>query len=607
MLKRKIILAVSLVSLLEAQNLKTTISETLSTNPIVQERLKNYNATKEDVEIANADYYPKVDLSLGFGKEKGTTAQDVDFDFSVYQNSLSATLNVFKGFETQSRVAQQKNRSASAAYSYVEKVNDTSYKVVNAYLQVMKNVELLKNQQDNININTEIFTKVQKLYNAGLTTLSEVNKIESSLSLAKSNFVVQENTLLDSQYNLQKLIGKKLDPMELEKPTFTASLPNSLEEATLAAMQNNPSLLVSKHNIKTAQASYQEKKSPFYPSIDLEISQAMNKNLSGIEGKYDNLRGMAYLKYNLFNGFADRAALQKSISTLAQEEENRNELRRQVIEGLGLSWAANEKLTEQLKHLEEYKKFSLKTLTLYSKEYDLGRRSLLDLLAAQNDFIGSKTQTINSEYNMLFAKYRILDAIGSLVPTLMGESETTYSKVGIGEKKDEPKDTLPTSYDKDNDLITNDKDICPNSLNAEVKGKYGCKEQMDGVVQIERYGEFTFDIDSSKLTESTAARVDNLIKQLESYGWANLSFELLGNIAESDDEDEKNKKSQEKKLELSTQMAQSIKDRLVQAGALEKNITITALGDSAPIMSTEEKETLAKNNRVDIIVKKLNK
>ncbi|MDQ1338273.1 MAG: outer membrane protein adhesin transport system [Campylobacterota bacterium] len=109
---------------------------------------------------------------------------------------------------------------------------------------------------------------------------------------------------------------------------------------------------------------------------------------------------------------------------------------------------ANEKLGNQLEHLNEYKKFSLQTLTLYSKEYDLGRRSLLDLLSAQNDFIAAKAQIISTEYSMLFARYRILDAMGTLVSTILGETDILYSNVGLNGRAPKNNDTLPISYDE---------------------------------------------------------------------------------------------------------------------------------------------------------------
>jgi len=592
------ILPILLVVSLNAQDLKTTVKEVLSTNPIILERAKNYNATKEDIVIAKSDYYPKLDLSIGLGQESGRSASGSNFDYSVYQNSLIYTQNIFKGFETRYKVKEQESRTLGAAYNYIEKVNDTSFNIVNSYLQVMKNRELLETQRENIKINTEIYVKVQKLYDAGLTTLSEVNKIEAALALAKNNYVVQENTMLDVKYNMQRLFGREVDPKDMSKPILTVAFPSNIDEATLFAMQNNPSLLVSKYNIKLAQATYQEKKSPFYPSLDIEISKIMNNNLSGIPGKYDNFKAMAYLKYNLFNGFADSATLQKSISTIHQEVQIKNALRREVIEGLALSWAANEKLSQQLEHLYAYKKFSLKTLTLYTKEYDLGRRSLLDLLSAQNDFIAAKNQIINTEYSALFAKYRILDAMGTLVSTIVGEVDKLYENVGLNGKTPKNSDTLPVAYDIDKDLIVDETDICNNSLPNEMRDLYGCKFIFDDTKRIERYGGFLFNSDTSKLTDSGEKRLNSLIIQLKPYGWKNLKFDLLGNV---DNED----MTQEDTLILSQQRAKTVKDKLIKAGAIQTNITLHAQADKMPMFSDEESSSIELNNRVDIIVKKL--
>lgn len=602
-MNKKILLSLSLVISINAQNLKTTIEEVLTTNPIVLERLKNYNATKEDITVAEAGWYPKLDLSLGYGQESGKRASGTnrDFDFSVYQNSLSLTMNIFKGFETTYQVKEQKSRTASAAYSYIEKVNDTSFEMVNSYLQVMKNKELLDTAQENIDINTKILEKVQKLYDAGLTTLSEVNKIESSLSLAKSNYIVQENTLLDVTYSMHRILGRYLNTDKMTRPTLTVALPANIEEAAKFAMKNNPSLLVSKYNIKLAQDTYKEKKSPFYPSVDLEVSQIKNKDLSGIEGKYDNFRTMAYLKYNFFNGFADEANLQKSVSAIHQEIEIKNKLRREVIEGLNLSWAANEKLDDQLVHLNKYKSFSLKTLTLYAKEYDLGRRSLLDLLSAQNDFIGAKAQIINTEYSMLFAKYRILDAIGTLVNTILEEDDVAFSNVGLQGQTPKNEDSLPVSYDKDKDLIVDEKDICNNSLNEDMKNLYGCKFNFEDINHIERYTGFLFNGTTSTITEEGNTRFNNLIKQLKESGdISKYKFDIIGNVDATNDEEI----SKENILSISEQRAQLIKDKFLEAGALDENIKLYPKADEAPMVSNEDDKSIELNNRVDIIVKK---
>jgi len=281
--KTNILIILALSASLQAQTLKNSVEEILFTNPILQERLKNYNSIKEDITTAKAGYYPKLDLTLGVGIETTdktfpTRNADTSSSFNVYQGSLTYSQNIFNGLKTTYQVTQKEHQTTSAAYSYIEKVNNTSFELVNTYLQVMKNSELLKTAQDNVDIDEEIFSKVEKLYDSGLTTLSEVNKIESSLALAKSNKVVQENTLLDVTYNMHKILGRYLEIDKMVKPTLNIKLPSSLEEATQFAILNNPSLLVSNANIKLAQAQHKEKKSPFYPQIDIEISKTINNN-----------------------------------------------------------------------------------------------------------------------------------------------------------------------------------------------------------------------------------------------------------------------------------------------------------------------------------------
>jgi len=592
MLKKIIFHLLLLIPMLNAETLKTTINELLESNPNIQERLKNYNATKEDITTAEAGYYPKLDLKVGAGQEN-TQRERYSANYTVYESSLQYTHNLFNGFSTSYSVKEQEYRTLAAAYSYIETVNTTAFEMTNMYIELMKNQELLATAVENVKIDREILKKVKKLYNSGLTTLSEVNKIESSLALAESNLVVQENNILDASYNLQKVLGHSLDPKSMSKPTLEhIQFPSTKEKAIEFALKNNPTLLVSQYNIKLAQAAYKEKKSAFYPKIDLEVSQALNHNMGAIKGKDNLFKAMAYVSYNIFNGFNDKAALQKNVSKVYQEVENKNALRRDVIQTLSLAWAARRKLKEQLAYLIEYKSFSNKTLVLYAKEYDLGRRSLLDLLSSQSDFIRAKAQIITAKYNILYSEYRILNAMGILVSSVMKTTEPIFAKVGLNGKTPQNTDTLPVQYDRDMDLIVNDMDICDNSLKEDLKNIVGCKYYDKDIAQIERYSGFLFTKDL--LTEDGSIKLKRLIKQLKPYGLAKIKFDLLANAQDEE-------LSKENLFKLSKERADIIKKQLIAAGAKNSNITIIANGDQAPMYSNNDK----RNNRVDIIVKKL--
>jgi len=66
-MKKLSLITFAFLSTLHAEDLKTAVGEVLSTNPVILERLSNYSATTQDVTIAKAGFYPKLDLSLGVG------------------------------------------------------------------------------------------------------------------------------------------------------------------------------------------------------------------------------------------------------------------------------------------------------------------------------------------------------------------------------------------------------------------------------------------------------------------------------------------------------------------------------------------------------------
>ncbi len=490
MFKRVLLISLFLFSTVQYANaltLKESINDVMNTNPVVQERLRNYRATREDLNVAESEYLPSVDFRASLGYTKAGMLKNGnanwnhtvrDANYGNYESSLVLTQNLFDGFGTTYKVSYQQTRILAAAYSYIEKANGIAYKMTNAYLNVLREYELLQTAHENVQITEGIFKNVKDLYDSGLTTDSEVKKIESALSLARSNLIVQKNNTRDKEYNFRRVLGRMPQVAEMVKPDFNVSMPKSAERAAEYAINHNPSLLVSRYNIKGAQSLWKQHQKKFYPKVDLEVSQNFNdvQKINRFDRPDDRFRARIVLSYNLYRGGADSATVQKDVSKINQEVETKRDLKRQVIEALDLSWNAYSMIELQLKDLRNYKKYADKTLELYKEEYDLGRRSLLDLLTAQNDVINSRVQIIKAEYDYLLAKYRILDAMGLLPLAIVGDTKAFDARVNLYVNGDANQvlDTVPVKYDVDNDKIADDEDLCDNSLLQNNIMPYGC-------------------------------------------------------------------------------------------------------------------------------------
>lgn len=612
-----------------AITLNESVSEVINTHPQLKERIRNYRATKQDMSIADSDYLPSIDYTGAIGhKENGFFYDDVKRDgYNQYQNTLSLTWNLFRGWGTLYQVGYEEARTLAAAYNYVEKANDISYRMVEAYINYLRANELYLNSKEKVKSNENIYAKVHDLYINGLAARSEVDKIQSSLALARSNVTVRRNNLRDAQAKFRRILGRNIPVEQLEEPKLDVALPESKIRALEFAIKHNPSMLVADYNIKGAQQLYNQRKSNYYPTIDLELEQNLNNNLDNFTGHDDRFQAMLVLRYNIYKGGADSANTQKHISKINQEIDLKREIKREVIESLELSWSAYRLISQQLDDLYKFQSFSFTTLELYNSEYELGQRSLLDLLSAQNDFYNSKEQIISAEYDFLFSKYRVLDAMGVMVLAIEGVDYDYTSIVGIKDKSKLNSDTnssednssiedvIPVKLDVDNDYILDSEDLCDNTIDKDRVMSYGCikyngDEDDDGVkdnldqcphtpqgLNVDYKGcpatfslNILFDPFSNEVSKDSKAKIEQFARFLKENSNYNALIEGhtddIGTIAEN--------------LDLSNKRAASVKDMLVKLGVEEYRLHSIGKGESEPIADNSTPEGRAKNRRIDV-------
>ena len=602
---------------LSAITLKEAVGEIIYTHPVVQERLKNYRGTREDLSIADSGYMPTVDIVAGAGwKTQGHLNSDINKDnFNTYNSAIILKQNLFNGFGTLYSVAYEKARTVSAAYDYIEKADDITLQSTKAYLDLLRANELYNTSKENVTNNELIYSKVYELYVSGVAARSELDKIQSSLSLSRSNLTAKRNNLVDARFEFHRMLGRNVSVESIIKPEFKARLPKSRVRALQFALEHNPSLMISTFNIKAAQKRYKQTRANYYPSVDLEASQNYSNNWQTSTVPDDRFEVMLNISYNLYNGGQDSARKQKNISLVNQEIEKQRELKRELIHSLGISWSAYEITKVQLDDLYKFQSFSLSTLKLYEEEYQLGQRSLLDLLAAQNDFFNAQTQIINAEYDILFAKYRILDAMGVLVVALLGDEVDYYKTVGLQGNSENVKDELPVNLDSDQDRIPDAQDICVNSeINSSVM-PYGCVkfiEDKDGdsitddkdlcsntplgflVNEDGCPKSKNLDIGFEPLSNKVAKKSQLKIEQFARFLKENPLYNVII-IGHTD-----NVGITKENLKLSQERAKGVKEALLTFGIDDARINIVGMGERQPIADNSTPEGRLKNRRTEI-------
>ena len=428
---------------LHALSIESAVQSTLDTNPKMQKRISDYKSTRYDLDKAKAGYKPTVELSGAIGPEHTDKKQprpEVENDLVRKEASLVVTENLFNGFNTEYDVKEQESRVQTARYYAMQEADSLALGASEGFLTVLKNKQLLDLELENVRTHERIFKMTREKMTAGLGRRSDLEQTEARMALAYSNYIAQQNNYQDTIINFERLYGSLVPAASMVLPDMPALPATTLEALLDVAMTHNPTLLIERANIETQEAKHGKQKSGFYPRLDAELSADYQNNVDGYENDDRAYRAMLRLYYNLYNGGSDEATRLQNLENIAGQRFSLSEQERAVLEKLKLAWMSYQYYYHRIRCLELHASLSKKTAASYAEEYHLGRRSLLDLLNVELEYVDARKEVIKAKHELLYAHYRLLEATGLLTYALRSD---TYAKLDL----DAPEELVFTPAD----------------------------------------------------------------------------------------------------------------------------------------------------------------
>ncbi|WP_019557198.1 TolC family outer membrane protein [Thiomicrorhabdus arctica] len=412
------ILNTTFVTTSQAMELAPTVEDAIMHSPEFREQIKVHQGVNADLKGAEGSWYPVIDLGAGIGLEEIERENSaLNSSLTRTETNIRLTENLFEGFGTENEIARQQARLDAAAYTSQSKANKIALDMVSAYIILQKEQELQQLSMENKLTHERILDQITQRSDAGIGNQVEVDQAKARLALANSNLAAAKNNYSDALTSFHRVLGR-LPDNELIKPTLDYNFPATLEEATNIALLQHPTLRSANADIAEARAQHDAAARFYYPRVDLEIAQTFDDNISGIRGKNQNFQAMLRMRYNLYNGGKDTANRDRTASAVQQSAEIRNNTRRQTIENLRYAWDARKMIGVQLEYVKQQIKLTHETLVGYRKQFSLGRRSLLDLLNTEDEYISALRKLVESESEHSIAEYRILNGMGNLIEVL---------------------------------------------------------------------------------------------------------------------------------------------------------------------------------------------
>ncbi|MEM1400295.1 MAG: TolC family outer membrane protein [Pseudomonadota bacterium] len=423
-----------------AQTLQQALGYAMETNPDVGEARANRRATDLELKQARGLYLPQVDVEASIGPQWRDEPLVGSDDSTRKEVFATVRQPIFSGFANKSEVDRQASRVDAAASRVFERTEEVALNISNAYLDALRQQELVALGEQNVRTHEARLSQVQQRFDAGDGPISDVQQARERLSAAQNVLVNIRRDLSDAQVTFESLVGTP--PANLSMPPdLTAGIPSSREDAAAAALGNSPQIASANADLDTANADFRASGAPFYPTLDLEASARLTEN---VESRTDDAivreaNVLLVARYNLFRGFIDQANRQEQVERISEAQFRVIGARRAAVEEAQLAWNDRQTAIDTIALLEQEVASSRDVRDSYADEFNVGRRTLLDLLDADNQLFNSRAALVTARFSKIFADHRILASTGDLLSAL----DVARPEETVGTRRDE-NNVVPT-------------------------------------------------------------------------------------------------------------------------------------------------------------------
>lgn len=416
-----LIVAAVAVDPARGETLRDAVEHAVRTNPAIDAVLANKRATEYELRQSEGRRMPRLDLDADMGGERidrpGGFTSDVNNRWRT-RREVGLTLNqvVFDGWERVNDIYRNTARVNAAAMRTLARSEIVALDAVEAYIDVRRHQRVIQLAQESLAVHRRFLARVKEQEQAGKVPRSDVIQVEERVASTEAAIERIRQSLLEAEAKFLRVVGNR--PKNLQAAGYPPGVPASRREAVDNGVSTSPLVAAAKADVDVARLAFEQSKSTLYPTVALEVNGLTGADLAGTPGRDNEVSARVVLKWNLFDGYITRHRQLEFAERLAQASAERDERARLVQEEIERATAAYYAGGLRLTPLRKQLGHSRSVVAAYETEYGLSKRSLLELLNAENARLNTAMDLANSEALHVFSAYRILGAMGGILNVL---------------------------------------------------------------------------------------------------------------------------------------------------------------------------------------------
>jgi TolC family type I secretion outer membrane protein len=426
------IMAFSVAALVAQPTCAETIADAIAyaydVNPGLQAQRAAMRALDESYVQARSAYGPNVSASVGttdYHERFIGTSPNGRISASTDSEALSLVQPLYTGGRVRSRVKTAEAQIKAGRETLRRYELDLLQRVVTAYVNVLRDQQLLQINQDTVLVLTKELAGTQAKFNVREVTMTDLAQSKARLSQALSQLANARAQLGISRAQYLGVVGQ--NPGSLAPPPALEDLPRTPDEAFTAAEANNPQLQSARYTEESTRAALAEAKAARLPSVSARVDLQRSPYVPYSATTFSNVTSAAItLSQPLFSSGQISSGIRR-----ATEENNRDRLtiddvRLQVLQQVSSTWEQLVALRQQLTTVQDEMKSDQVAFAGVRQEERFALRSTIEVLNAELELSNAQQNLARTRAAEYVSRVQLLAVTGALNVQMLAANVSTY-------------------------------------------------------------------------------------------------------------------------------------------------------------------------------------
>ena len=412
----------------EPVNLSMAYQKALEYDAQVRAANADYLVSKEEIAKARAEFRPRMNMSALKGRDETKSItpgpygvplqQDQFYNARTYDLSIRQPLLNFLSY------ADYKQAKAVVAKSDAQLQKERFnliVRVTEAYCNALYSEDNLEFSHAHIKASIEQLQMTKRRFEKGLGTITEINEAQADYELALAEGVDIVNSLDFNRRELGRLTGvysEELSKLVPEKMVLARPQPDNVDSWIELAHADNHDVAAARQEIQIARREVEKQRASRYPTVDLVVDRNYPQNGTNytIDQTYGTNSISLQMNVPIYSGGYVSASVRQAHAKRLKAQEQLSWQERGVESDVRKYYNGVITAIAQINAYEQAVKSHDIALTGTKKGFEMGQRSNIDVLNAQQKLIESKRNLSKARYQYVLNLLQLKESAGNLSP-----------------------------------------------------------------------------------------------------------------------------------------------------------------------------------------------